>query len=611
MRHPAKHQPEPDCSALLDEVCERVPAGVAVLDTALRFLRVNRMLAESNGVPVEAHLGRTVCEVLPGPGAAIEALMRRVLDSGEAVIEAPVSGETLAAPGRRRSWLASYYPRQDADGRISGILAIVRDVTEQRDTLELALKLAQDSASRLRRVLDNLFSFVGMLTPDGTLIEANRAPLEAAGIAFEEVEGQKFWDCYWWSYDAAVQAQLRDAVQRAASGEVLRYDVVVRMRSDSRMAIDFMLAPLCDEAGTITHLIASAIDISERKASEMALRESEARFRQAVESAPDGLVVVNADGRMQLVNGKMEVLFGYHRDELPGQPIDMLMPERYRERHPDLMRSFFAMPSVRDMANRRELYARRKDGSEFPVEIGLNPIPTSNGQLVLASISDVTARKAAQAQIERALAEKTALLDEVHHRVKNNLQVVSSLLNLQSRNATPEAQALLAESQRRVRAMALIHQLLYERHDFSEVDLGVYLERLAALLRESMLRGRSAMRLRIDCQAPVLLDLQRAVPCGLLVNELVTNAIKHAFPGDRSGEVLVALQHDADGAGAGRIIVADDGIGLPAHLAPGEGSSIGFQLVPLLVDQLQGTLSLVREGGTRFEIVFRASKEAS
>ncbi|GAA5175321.1 hypothetical protein GCM10025771_07130 [Niveibacterium umoris] len=473
MRHPAHRKAEIDSAAFLDELGDALPVGIAVLDRGLRYLHVNRALAASNGLPVDAHIGRSVREVLPAAADTIEPLMHCVVMTGAAVVDEPVSDDLSDPSGRQRSWLASYHPRLDADGSVAGILAIVRDVTAHRD----------------------------------------------------------------------------------------------------------------------------------------ALRESEARFRLVVEAAPDGLAMVDAQGCMQLVNSKMEVLFGYGRADMLGQPIDMLMPERSRARHPGLMRGFFANPSVRDMANRRELFARRKDGSEFPVEIGLNPIPASQGQLVLASIADVTARKAAQAQIERALAEKIALLDEVHHRVKNNLQVVSSLLNLQTRNAPPEAQALLIESQRRVRAMALIHQLLYERRDFSEVDLAAYLQRLAALLRESMMRGRAGLTLHVDCDTAVVLDLQRAVPCGLLVNELVTNAIKHAFPDGRTGTVAIALHADADGAA--HLVVADDGVGVPAHIEPGAASSIGFQLVPLLVDQLQGKFTLQRGHGTRFDIVLKAERGAT
>jgi len=590
---------------LMDALCRAFPGGVAVLDTGLRYVYVNPALAASNGLPAAEHLGRSVREVLPQVAPRIEALMQQVLRSGESVLDEFVSGETPGPAGRRRSWLASYHPYVDPMGRQTGILAVVQDVTEQRDVD----RQLHENEARLRRVLDSLFAFVGVLLPDGTLIDANRAPLEAAGIDLDDVVGRTFWECYWWNHDPEVQRRLHEAVQRCAAGEVLRYDAVIRAREDTRMTIDFMLAPLYDDTGRISHLIASGIDISSRVESERALRQSDERFRLAVEFSPDGMAMVDSTGRLHMVNGKMEALFGYGRDEFLGMTIEMLMPERYRARHPGLRASFFDQPSAREMARRRELYALRKDGSEFPVEIGLNPIGDSRRQLVLATIVDVTTRKAAQSLIERALAEKTALLGEVHHRVKNNLQVVSSLLSLQARNAPPAAQALLEESQGRVKAMALIHQLLYERHDFSEVDLGTYLERLAALLRESMLRDRRRIELRVECRQQVALDLQRAVPCGLLVTELVTNAIKHAFVDERAGRVHVLL--DTDDQGQGRIVVSDDGVGLPAGLEFGQVRSLGFQLIPLLVDQLHGQLTLRRSPGTVFEVILLQQQRAS
>lgn len=461
-----------------------------------------------------------------------------------------------------------------------------------------------DSATLLDELNDVLPVGIAVLDGDLRYRRVNRVMAAVHGIPAEAHVGRRVRDVV---PDAAdeIERQMRRVLATGVAIIDAPEAHLMREASDGQRSRLASYHPRRNAAGAIVGILMLVRDVTEHRE---ALRESEARFRQAVESAPDGLAMVDALGFMHLVNSKMELLFGYTRAELLGQPIDLLMPERYRARHPALMSGFFAQPSVRDMANRRELYARRKDGSEFPVEIGLNPIPASNGQLVLASIADVTARKAAQAQIERALAEKTALLDEVHHRVKNNLQVVSSLLNLQARHAPAEAQALLIESQRRIRAMALIHQLLYERRDFSEVDLRTYLQRLAALLRESMLRARAGVELRLDCEHAVALDLQRAVPCGLLVNELVTNAIKHAFPNGRSGAIDIALQCDA--AGAAQLVVADDGVGIPAHIEPGSGASIGFQLLPLLVDQLQGHFVLQRGQGTRFEISFTAGRGA-
>ncbi|WP_323002616.1 PAS domain S-box protein [Denitromonas sp.] len=456
------------------------------------------------------------------------------------------------------------------------------------------------SAPQAHSILDHIFTFVGVLAPDGTVLEANRASLEAAGITLDDVRGRKFWDCYWWSLETETARRIRRAVRSAAAGATPRFDIDKRMAGAKFVTIDLILSPVHDSDGVVTHLIYSAIDVSDRKAGEAALARSEQRFRQVVESAPDGLAMVDTNGHMVLVNTGMESIFGYTRGEMLGNTIEMLMPKRHRSAHGALFQGYLEEPTARDMAGRRELYARRKDGSEFPVEIGLNPIPTETGTMVLATIQDVTRRKADRQMIERALEEKTVLLHEIHHRVKNNLQVISSLLNLQARNADPSVSQALSESQGRVKAMALIHQLLYERNDFSQVDLATYLHRLCALLQESYRDGPARFSLQVNANEEVHLSLQRAVPCGLLVNELVTNAIKHAFPDGRSGQIDVTLAPIDDNQCA--ITVADNGIGLPDDVAPGTSRSLGMQLIPLLSDQAGGQWQVFREHGTRFEL---------
>jgi len=456
-------------------------------------------------------------------------------------------------------------------------------------------------------IVDHIFTFVGVLAPDGTVLEANRASLEAAAIGLDDVRGRKFWDCHWWSLTPETGSRIRQAVERAAAGDTPRFDIDKRMAGDHVVAIDLILSPVHDTTGAITHLIYSAIDVSDRKAGEAALQRSEQRFRQVVESAPDGLAMVDASGRMVLVNAGMERIFGYTREEMIGHSIEMLMPQRHRDAHGALFQGYLTAPTARDMAGRRELYARRHDGSEFPVEIGLNPIPTESGTRVLATIQDVTRRKADRQLIERALEEKTVLLHEIHHRVKNNLQIISSLLNLQARNADPAVIRALAESQGRVKAMALIHQLLYERNDFSQIDLATYLQRLCALQQTSYRDDAASFTLKVHASEGVHLNLQRAVPCGLLVNELVTNAIKHAFPDGRTGRIDITLTATDDGHCL--ITVADDGIGLPPEVSPETSRSLGMQLIPLLSDQAGGQWQLFREHGTRFELKISTVQE--
>lgn len=333
---------------------------------------------------------------------------------------------------------------------------------------------------------------------------------------------------------------------------------------------------------------------------------SDDAFRRVVEYAPSAMVLVDDQGMMVLVNEQTERLFGYPRAELIGRSVDMLVPFATRAHHADFRHSFLSSPSPRPMGGGRDLFACRADGSEFPVEIGLNPMDTGNGVMVLASIVDITERRRAQQVLEQALLEKTVLLNEVHHRVKNNLQVITSLLNLQANNADePRVRDILNESQNRVRAMALTHQLLYERKDFSRMDLGDYLDRLAQLLRGTYRSGANGVELQLERPAqPVYLDLERAIPCGLMVNELVTNAFKHAFPEQRRGDITITLYGDDQRL---TLAVRDDGIGLPADFDFDAVKSLGLQLVPLLIDQLHGELQILPGGGAHYRITFPAA----
>jgi two-component system, sensor histidine kinase PdtaS len=337
-------------------------------------------------------------------------------------------------------------------------------------------------------------------------------------------------------------------------------------------------------------------------------------FRRVVEWAPSAMVMIDLEGIIVLVNAQTEKMFDYRRDALIGKPVEILVPERFRQHHRSFRTGYFSDPQPRPMGVGRDLAGCRADGSEFPIEIGLNPIATEAGVMVLASIIDITERQRAQQRLEDALREKTVLLNEVHHRVKNNLQVITSLLNLQADFAAdPRLRAILAESCGRVKAMALTHQLLYERKDFSRLDLGDYLDRLVQSIRSSYRATGDRISLRMVVpEAEVQIDLDRTIPCGLLVNELVSNSFKHAFPEERTGEIVIRIDEEADSQVC--LSVADNGIGLPADRELALGSSLGLQLVQLFTEQLHGILTIDRTNGTRFSMCFPkgiAAKETS
>ncbi|MBI4312399.1 MAG: sensor histidine kinase [Chloroflexi bacterium] len=209
-----------------------------------------------------------------------------------------------------------------------------------------------------------------------------------------------------------------------------------------------------------------------------------------------------------------------------------------------------------------------------------------------------------QEKLKAELQQKEVLLKEVHHRVKNNLQVISSLISLQSRNAPGQTSAILNDVQSRVRAMALIHEKLYESGDEAgggRIDFSQYLQDLLNQLRRSFATQKSEVRVNLDAEV-VHLSIEKAVPCGLIVNELVTNAMKYAYPTSKGGPVSVSLH--TDGADGLTVEVADEGVGMPEGVDVATSRSFGLQLVRTLVRQLDGTMSIGAGPGTKVSIRF-------
>jgi two-component sensor histidine kinase len=210
-------------------------------------------------------------------------------------------------------------------------------------------------------------------------------------------------------------------------------------------------------------------------------------------------------------------------------------------------------------------------------------------------------------QLRQSLAEKESLLKEIHHRVKNNLQIVSSLLYLQE-DYMKDAKGveILRESQNRVKSMALIHEQLYGTEDLAKIDFGRYVKGLTANLFDAY--GIDPRRIRLNVQADdIALGVDMAVPCGLIINELVSNALKHAFLPETSGTVDIVIR--TLNAGRIEIVVADDGIGLVEPPADAEKKSLGLRLIDTLTTQLGGTLALTTENGTRFTITLTAPEQ--
>lgn len=373
-----------------------------------------------------------------------------------------------------------------------------------------------------------------------------------------------------------------------------------------------MLAALVALVAVILILIAN---IKRLNRAEAVLEQSEEHLRLAVQGATDGIWDWNLKTDAVYVSPRYYTMLGYEVGELELSNEALL-----RQIHPDdrqateaRFREFLAVP---DAAFRAEFRMRAKSGEwRWILSRGAVVERKADGRAlrVAGSHTDISDAKVAEQRISAALAEKEALLKEIYHRVKNNLQVVASLLTMQGRSVDdPDVRELFDDSAARVLAMSQVHEQLYRSHDLASIDfkryLGQLLERLASQ------HGRQGVRIESVLE-DVVLGIETAIPCALIVNELVSNAVKHAFPHGSAGRIQVGLQ--AEGEGSARLWVEDDGVGLPPGFTPATSRSLGWRLVVGLVNQIGGKLvigagesSRIRSG-TRIEIRFQTDAPES
>jgi|GEM_PF-3762864 PAS domain S-box-containing protein len=339
-------------------------------------------------------------------------------------------------------------------------------------------------------------------------------------------------------------------------------------------------------------------------------REAEEKTRMIVESAFDAIVTIDSEGVINTWNQQAERMFGWKREEALGRHVvDLIVPEEFREALTRGLRNFLLTGRGRLLNQRLEIYALNRDGETFPVELAVSHARTSEGDIFIAVIRDITERRRAEEQIRASLHEKEVLLREIHHRVKNNMQVISSLLRLQSgKLKDPHHMELLNESQNRIKSMALVHEKLYRSRDLAHIDFNEYTRDLVRGLYRAY--GINTERIKVEMDiADIRLGVDTAVPCGLIINELVSNALKHAFPDGRCGEVRVGLKRVMlpEGQVEGlELTVSDNGVGIPEGLDIKGTDSLGLRLVTTLTEgQLRGTIELDRAGGTAFRIRFQ------
>ncbi len=349
-------------------------------------------------------------------------------------------------------------------------------------------------------------------------------------------------------------------------------------------------------------------EIGERQRAEAALRQSEVKFRTLVEQIPAVTYTARLDevGHTLYISPQIKTLLGFSaREWLTG-------PDLWREQlHSDDREQVIAERARArgaDQPFQAEYRLLTRDNQTVWVQDAARVVRNEAGQPLFLQgvLFDITASKLAETKIRESLHEKEVLLKEIHHRVKNNLQVISSLLNLQSDYIEdPQAQTIFQDSQNRVRSMALIHEKLYRSENLAQIDFSEYIQDLSRyLFRTHDAHARITLDTQLD---EVFLDIDTAMPCGLILNELISNIIKYAFPNGQAGKVWIALT--AYNYQQLMLRVGDNGIGIPPDLDFQDTDSLGLQLVNNLVEQLEGTIELNNSQGTEFKITFTVPQD--
>jgi PAS domain S-box-containing protein len=345
------------------------------------------------------------------------------------------------------------------------------------------------------------------------------------------------------------------------------------------------------------------IDLTEKTNALQQLNFQKSYFQEFFESSPEAIVILDNNDCVININHGFEKLFQYTLEEVRGKSRDeILVPENLMGEAQTMISKLHHGEVVK-----LETIRRRKDGSLVDVLILGNHIELgpnfSGGYLIY---SDISSRKRSEEQTMASLLEKETLLKEIHHRVKNNLQVVSSLLYLQSKSIKDEnVAAIFKECQNRVKSISLIHEKLYQTKDLSRIDFDKYIKSLVSYLFKSFDVNPEQISLRIKSEN-IFMSTDTAIPCGLIINELITNSLKYAFPNGRKGMIGIDVTYHTDNKFT--LIVQDNGIGLPDSIDVQHTESLGLLLVQSLVNQLDASIEIERTGGTKFKIIFSILK---
>jgi PAS domain S-box-containing protein len=494
------------------------------------------------------------------------------------------------------------------------MIGTVQDIT--------GLKKAEERIQNLANIVESSNDAIGTIALEGALISWNIGAEDVYGYSVEEILGKHVSTLA----PPHLDKETIKLIEKIKQGKKVQRYETLRLRKDGMtINVSITLSPVFDALGKLTAISFITRDVTKSKEAEEKLRESEEKYRNIVETANEGILITDNESVATYVNERFADMLRYTPEELIGRSTWDLISEEYKP-----VVELNLEKRRQGISNSYGLKLIRKDGYPIWTIINAKPLFENDGRYIgaMSMFTDITKWKEA----EEALANiQIARQKEIHHRIKNNLQVISSLLDLQSemfrnRECVEEAEVLKAfkESQDRVMSIALIHEELHEGRGTDKLNFSTYLERLVKNLFQTYRLGNTNTSLNIELEDNIFFDMDIAVPLGIIINELVSNSLKYAFPGKDKGEIQIKLckekpreytdtkseseKEDFDYINF-VLTVSDNGVGIPESFNSESSDSLGLQLVAILVDQLDGELELRRSNGTEFAIRFTIAEK--
>lgn len=577
-------------------IFENSNAGNSLTTVEGKFLRVNKALCKILGYSPQELLKLSFQE-LTHPDDIKDNLeaIKNAIEKGESSCE--VEKRYLKKDGGIVYASTSISFLKDSEGKVTRYVAQVKDITGQRESEE-KLRITE---LRLSSLLNNLSDIVFYESDrNGVFVSDNiEEMLGYPAKAFAEDDG--FFESIMHEEDMEMINRQMKSWRVKDHPAPLNFEFRVKKKDGSYIWIEDHMFGI-NSSGR-SYWSGFMIDVTDRKNAEIKLEETQMRLTSVLNNLPNVVIYENAFGKQFISENIMEML-GYPVEDFYNNPglFDSLIHKNDLKRILEKTERWHK--SGAKGAFREIFRIQRKDGEFIWLEDHMFKSQRLDGRDYFSGVMiDITERKNIETQLAGSLKEKELLIKEIHHRVKNNLQVVSSLLKLQSTSIKDkDARDILLDSQNRVQSMALVHQKLYQSADLANINLNEYIPQLLHHILNSFKEKSKKIKLNLDIEN-ITIGIDTAIPCGLVINELVSNSLKHAFPDNSSGSIDIKLC--ANECNEYTMIVKDSGAGFPDNVDFRNTTSLGLQLVTTLVSQIDGFIELKNSGGTTFTIHFK------